>query len=392
MEVRKNAASLSDAEWARFMGAVVKLKHTFPGGSNVSVYDSFVALHRAVTGLTGAQTRDGAHGGPSFLSWHREYICRFERALQQIDSAVTLPYWNWGLGALEETTSLFVDERIGRMGAGGASNFEIETGYLTESPNTFNPLGWTVHPSVRPFGTALQRNPTLDTGVGWPTATTVNNILSQSTFSAFRPALEGPHGTVHIRVGRDMRTMTSPNDPIFFLHHAQVDRIWAKWQVDHPGPANFNPLGTGGQGHRVNDPMWPWDGGASQTTWAVVANMLPTFAANDIVRPANVIDHHALEYCYDDEPGCPCQLEENQPLPTVARLENLPTIIRGEDIPTAPVLENLPTTIAIGEEDPGPTTLALGEEGPTWAETGPITTLEDRRLPIPGRVQPFGNF
>ena len=25
-------------------------------------------------------------------------------------------------------------------------------------------------------------------------------------------------------------TTTSPNDPIFFLHHANIDRIWAAWQ------------------------------------------------------------------------------------------------------------------------------------------------------------------
>ncbi|MFV2064736.1 MAG: tyrosinase family protein [Chloroflexota bacterium] len=35
----------------------------------------------------------------------------------------------------------------------------------------------------------------------------------------------------------------SPNDPIFFLHHANVDRIWASWQVANPGPDNYLPQG-----------------------------------------------------------------------------------------------------------------------------------------------------
>jgi tyrosinase len=48
MYVRKNAATLTDEEWSRFMTAVVTLKHSFAQGSTVSVYDQFVALHGAV--------------------------------------------------------------------------------------------------------------------------------------------------------------------------------------------------------------------------------------------------------------------------------------------------------------------------------------------------------
>ena len=385
MYVRKNAATLTDQEWGKFMKAVVTLKHSKPGGSNVSIYDQFVAVHRAVTGLTGAQTGDGAHGRPGFLSWHREYIRRYEVALQQIDPEVTLPYWNWGLGSISETTALFQDDRIGKMGSGGASNFEIETGYLTHNPNTFNPMGWQIHPepAMRPFGAALQRNPTLDMASPFPTATAVNNILSSPNFGVFRPALEWPpHGIVHVRVGRDMMTMTSPNDPIFFLHHCQVDRIWAKWQVDHPGTANFNPLNTGGVGHRVNDPMWPWDGGVSSTTWTSIAGLLPTYPQTDVVRAADIIDHHKLGYCYDDEPGCPCNLDDGTVEPFTF-LENIPKFPQ----------ENIPTTLAIGEEDIK--TMVFGEEGPfTWVENGPFTARENanERFRLPAARQPFGNF
>ncbi|KPA35765.1 monooxygenase [Fusarium langsethiae] len=35
-------------------------------------------------------------------------------------------------------------------------------------------------------------------------------------------------------IGADMIPNTSPNDPIFFLHHTQIDRLWSLWQQEDP--------------------------------------------------------------------------------------------------------------------------------------------------------------
>lgn len=51
--------------------------------------------------------------------------------------------------------------------------------------------------------------------------------------SNFRETMEGLHGSVHVWVGGHMETFASPNDPIFFLHHSNVDRIWSLWQDCH---------------------------------------------------------------------------------------------------------------------------------------------------------------
>ena len=57
------------------------------------------------------------------------------------------------------------------------------------------------------------------------------------SFASFQNLINGPHGSVHGRVGGDMCCVpTASYDPIFFLHHANVDRIWARWQTLHPGP------------------------------------------------------------------------------------------------------------------------------------------------------------
>jgi tyrosinase len=101
-----------------------------------------------------------------------------------------------------------------------------------------------------------------------------------------------PHGTVHVDVGGFnpaglmSRFHTAPLDPIFWLHHCNIDRLWAQWQHDHPEEAYLPPSGTPGvvAGHALDDPMPPWAG----------EPMPPT--------PRSVLDHHALGYQYDDEP------------------------------------------------------------------------------------------
>ena len=56
----------------------------------------------------------------------------------------------------------------------------------------------------------------------------------------------------------------SPNDPVFWLHHSNVERLWAEWQNNsRQGSEFYAEAGTQPQGHDLNDRMWPWDGGAS---------------------------------------------------------------------------------------------------------------------------------
>jgi tyrosinase len=66
------------------------------------------------------------------------------------------------------------------------------------------------------------------------TPAAVATTRASETYAAFRYSLEGgPHGAIHASVGGDMAPATSPNDPVFFLHHTQIDRLWAQWQDDN---------------------------------------------------------------------------------------------------------------------------------------------------------------
>ncbi|MGH8653122.1 MAG: tyrosinase family protein [Gammaproteobacteria bacterium] len=66
------------------------------------------------------------------------------------------------------------------------------------------------------------------------------------TSGGFRNLLEGwqnnaritppsLHNRVHVFVGGDMSPSTSPNDPVFYLNHCNVDRIWEAWMQPPPG-------------------------------------------------------------------------------------------------------------------------------------------------------------
>jgi len=65
------------------------------------------------------------------------------------------------------------------------------------------------------------------------------------------------HNRVHTWIGGDMLRSTSPNDPVFYLNHCNVDRIWEAWLVQNnrvyvPDQTVSADL----LGHRIDDPMF----------------------------------------------------------------------------------------------------------------------------------------
>jgi len=68
-----------------------------------------------------------------------------------------------------------------------------------------------------------------------PTQSTVDSILLKSSYTEFTYTLEKEaHNPVHNWCnGTITATETAAQDPIFFLLHANVDRIWDRWQLNH---------------------------------------------------------------------------------------------------------------------------------------------------------------
>lgn len=86
------------------------------------------------------------------------------------------------------------------------------------------------------------------------TADNVRALLSSSNITEFnnilntgvKPGALGLHGGGHQGVGGDMSDFfSSPGDPIFYLHHAQIDRLWTQWQQIDPKTRQYALSGTG---------------------------------------------------------------------------------------------------------------------------------------------------
>ena len=239
VRVRKNAESLTAAERDRFVNALATLNNQGAGR-----FADFRNMH---TNVSSPQ----AHGAPGFLPWHRAYLLDLERELQAIDPSVALPYWRFD----QPAPNLFTPDFFGSSNAAGAVQFSAT-----------NPLQFWVTDGVQGVTRSPANNWNPSTQPGPGVITEAATLALGAAYAAFSGMEGNPHGTAHTRWNGFIRSIgTAAKDPLFFLLHCNVDRLWAKWQklngrFDPAVAASFtgdpgNPIG-----HNLNDTMWPWNG------------------------------------------------------------------------------------------------------------------------------------
>jgi len=77
-------------------------------------------------------------------------------------------------------------------------------------------------------------------------------ITSNTDYDSFRTSCESTlHPIIHDSIGGDMAQMYSCNDPIFWLHHAFMDRMWQSWQSMYGN--DFGGAGPGGSPCHTGD-------------------------------------------------------------------------------------------------------------------------------------------
>jgi tyrosinase len=269
----------------KFIEGVLRLKREIANpAQQTSTYDSFVIWHyRTMMTFTppGQSDRNAAHRGPVFLPWHRFMLIAFERQIQRVlnDPNFALPYWAWNQDgdltpARQRNSPLWANNCLGGTGD-PARQFEVTNGPFAFRPA--DPQSFRVRVFPHPNGGLALVNRGLRRTLGrdiatLPTTARAKAAVALATFDepswgvqsarTFRNVCEGwapagpaAHNRVHVWVGGDMGPGTSPNDPVFYLNHLNVDRMWAAWQKKHPN-APYLPAATAPaslQGHRLND-------------------------------------------------------------------------------------------------------------------------------------------
>jgi tyrosinase len=251
---------------------------------DLSTWDLFVVWHVwAMEELSNDGRRNAAHRGPVFLPWHRWFMLVLEAQMQRVLGVgrddFGLPYWDWAADGTnrspaEQRTSAPVWAVIGGNGRPGDrvvtdGPFTPTAGFdVAVEQGPTGRLRATDRALRRDFGTVVDRLPQNGDVAAAMSDDRYDRPDWDSATDSFRNKLEGwvprdsapaLHNRVHVWVGGDMLPGSSPNDPVFFLNHCNVDRIWEEWrQAD--ARHQYQPTGRSGPDdplfrHRALDPI-----------------------------------------------------------------------------------------------------------------------------------------
>jgi tyrosinase len=182
------------------------------------------------------------HGNWWFLPWHRGYLYFFERIVRKLsgDDTFRLPYWAWDRPGQNVLPAPF---RAAKYMGTDNPLFDA-TRKVANEGKPLRPRGsagsfhddWIAARGTSRFTTSLA-------------ARSFGGIRRPKTALPAKPESTRSHGVmesrahdlIHDAVGGDDGNMGDPRtaarDPIFWLHHANVDRLWNRW-LDARGHEN----------------------------------------------------------------------------------------------------------------------------------------------------------
>ncbi|OHW95205.1 tyrosinase central domain containing protein [Colletotrichum incanum] len=241
-------------------------------GLNGSLYNDFSWVHNLVAHST--------HTKAPFLTWHRRFIFVYEKYLRKsCGYEGALPFWDWSLDWDDITNSPIFDSKLGFGGDGDPEAPEHKGAHcVTDLP--FKDLtpqwyGTTYDPHC------LARSFNEDWYAHYMNPEALEKVMAATSYEDFFLALEmGPHDIIPLGIRGDFTSFTAPNDPIFYLHHAQLDRVWWLWQMRD-------------KKNRVHD-----YGGAGDRGNVSLTDTLPLAGLEKDVTVADIMDTERGEMCY----------------------------------------------------------------------------------------------
>jgi hypothetical protein len=291
---RKNVANMTPGERQVFADAVIALRAKPSLRGLANRYDDFARVHVDAMVVPFSW----GHGGPAFTAWHRVLLAKFEDELRAIDDTVRIPFWDWTTDRTS-TSPPWLNDLLG--GDGGATNppgsdsGEVTTGRFRHSAGNWNITTGDPGTNDDPFN-----RPYLARGFGrrgdapqLPTTDQQNDALGESFYSQFVFELEVTlHNLVHRWVNGQMIRRASPFDPVFWLHHCNIDRLWGMWMRGRPNSERYTAAPTDPTFHQPTGTMIYHDPAVGPAT--------PPFSGS--YRPIDTIADHAFGVWYEGDP------------------------------------------------------------------------------------------
>jgi len=267
--IRRSILDVDASERLLLKNAIVELHNRYfagnrtdspPGG--VSHWSKQDEIHQATH----------VHQGPEFLPWHRELVNRFEIMLRQVDPRLSLHYWDW----TRDASPLFTTSFMG-SGSGDAGDPWLAEGFYVPGADPYradDPFDLTHNNPADPPRT-LTRNYSGGTLPG----STDTDIVNAGDYQAMHALLEAAHDSAHGLIGG---TLNNPHisfrDPIVFLLHSNVDRLFTRWQTDPAQTDRLDPnLVYGSESAAMNVNVEPWSSGHGEfhdiRPWSAPENM-----------------------------------------------------------------------------------------------------------------------
>jgi tyrosinase len=256
-----------------------------------------------------------------FLPWHRMYLYWFERIVratlathpQVSDDARAswaLPYWNYDRGgSTAQLPPAFRDPTI----PDGSPNplFVSERDELINQGGTLDPMMTSPSLALAELEFSLEGDPGLSAGFGGP-ATGWHFIGPESPGEVEKT----PHNDVHGAVGGPFGFMsgfdTAPLDPVFYLHHANVDRLWTVWRAQVEPTDRTEPT----------DPRW---------RTGIQFQFHDEEGGETAQRPEDVVATEDLGYVYDDVAPAVAPRRRGLAIPTEQPPEHPPELVGATD-------------------------------------------------------------
>jgi tyrosinase len=249
------ALSASDPIITGYKAAVTAMKGLASTDQRSWTYQA--AIHGTHSGLAKTAWNTCQHHSKFFWSWHRMYLHYFERIVRKFSgvSDWTLPYWNYSSASQRQLPAVFRDS---------------SSSLFVPAPN--RPDVW-------------------NTGAASLPAAHVNTSTGMSKVNFYPGASssleDNPHDNVHVDIGGDTGWMgdvqAAAKDPVFYVHHSNMDRLWNLWKAQ--GGGRVDPL---------SDSAWK----NNLFTFFDENKKQVTMKGCDVLRAAG-----QLNYTYEGEPA-----------------------------------------------------------------------------------------